>query len=129
MIREGEHPRTPTGLAHAKRAPRDLLVSAMESVEEADRQGQRPPHRAFDLVVDPHSKTLRGASKAPSASPTPTSVRVSSRTNTWRDPEPCGSGTTRPARKSADPRRSRTIVGNGMIRSGAINARSGASAI
>src|SRR5580700_695372 len=130
MICKGEQSGAPSRPPEQQRLTGEFAVAAMEAVEEADRQHQRAITVAREFVTNDHStKTLRGASSAPSASPTPTSVRDASRTKTCRPVAPSGSGTTLPARKSADSRRSSTIVGKGMICSGAISASTGSRAI
>ena len=60
----------------------------MDPVEESDREHQRPRVAvALELVMHPHRNTLRGASNAPTASPTPTSARAASRTKTCLQPD------------------------------------------
>src|SRR5579883_2002753 len=129
MIRERERGGAPTEFAKPNRLTREVAVAAVHAVEESNRQHQRFVRIAPELVQNLHTNTFRGASKAPCASPTPTSVRDSSRTKTCLPPAPAGSGTTRPARKSEEWRRSSTIVGNGMMNSGAMSAAAGSAAI
>ena len=42
MVRKREDAGTPARLAQPQRLPRDLAMAAMESVEETDREHQRP---------------------------------------------------------------------------------------
>jgi len=75
MICEGQHARAPTGFAQPQGLPRDLAMAEMESIEESDRQHQRPFAAAFDLVVQLHTKTCGVREACRVASPTPTSIR------------------------------------------------------
>ena len=86
MVGKRQHARTPPRPAHPQRLLRDRAMPAMKSVEEADCERERTRRVSLEPVRNARAhtstSTLRGARSAPSASPTPTSVRDSSRTKT-----------------------------------------------
>jgi hypothetical protein len=54
MIRKRQHARTIAGPAHSPRGLRDLHVPAMHTIEEPDRQHERPIVLPEQLVVNFH---------------------------------------------------------------------------
>ena len=75
MIRKGQYPDAKPRFAHPASGLGNLLMSTMHPIKKPNRQNERPIILAKELVMDVHTKTLRGAKSAPCASPTPTSVR------------------------------------------------------
>ena len=87
------------------------LMPQVKPVEDADRNAQRMPYALGAIclarrqpVMQLHMNTLRGASSAPTVSPTPTSTRAESRTKTCLSAErfvqrhePAGTKIGRPA--------------------------------
>ena len=85
MVAKGEHRCTKARTALAQQRRDDRPVAAMEAVEESDCENDRMLVGAAAFrkrVLDVQTKTFRGASIVPCISPTPTSIRVTSRTNT-----------------------------------------------
>lgn len=89
MVAERQNGRAKAGTALLQERCNDRTVSAMEAVEESDREHERmhPSVGAFGkLVIDVQMNTFRGASIVPCISPTPTSAREMSRTKTCVPP-------------------------------------------
>jgi len=128
MLGEREHAGAPAGFTHAARAAGDLFVPCVHAVEESDREGEAGARIATHLVMI-FTRTLARASRAAVRLAHADHARaITSRTKTCFEAGPAHRTAGR-RESPADPRRSSTIVGNGITLSGATTAAPGSAAI